>query len=905
MRSGEDILGGGNTDGESKWTCIDAGLIQRENSVKNSGHVDHTIKSFRTKHVSQLPSVLVNGNKNNHVNTNVNIVNDNNNVGENITNMKLVLNGKDKFSSSFNSGLFVYDHVMGDNKVGLDSLSTLKMKKTQIQHQNSSQISKDKSSSLNGCVLNSPLHTKSGENMRNGSPGDDCVSSTTPIIPNATLKPIGNCKDSKDRLQTVTISLIPLNKTKACGGENTNALKTNSSSSLTSSSQNDNNVLSCVRSISSCNSEEVTSNCYETLKRESSCNTITNLNNEMKKDKTARASPKRRKVSSSSSVGKKGITAKRKAKSSSSTTSDRSTDPCDRKFQHPIYSSCDEDELLGSNDYRSIPTLTLSHKMIAQSSKLSDLKNQLISHKFLLSNLIKVKQSELKHLVHTTKEHIKLEGLLEEPGRTHLDTILESRSNRISSKHPYNFLSIRRGTCCFENDDLKCNKPSLPFGRHCRQHILYNVDQLLFVRCTAKDSETLTQCTGPSLDILRGEPLCNHHWRIRNLKSANGDELGDMEDSSQVTGKGKGKNGSRPGRRSKKRRRIGGGKTGNNSIDSIDSSSFLSQDSSDGPFISTDNCDPTQVHLSTAIKTHINDIVSSSSFTRNEDQVISSSSSSHLPATHNSDLPSERTLFDSLSIVSVNSPSTLLPRDSTTTPLTSTISSRVIPHNPRKLVPTPIDVNVSSIVPGDEALVASLVAELPPLGQETVPGAASAFVDADLNDVLNKIPDDAFNDLFVDNLKNGDIPSREEAEALEQALATVSKNVHYLSVAAAVAGRPESNLTHRLPTTNSVGPINGDTNFYSPSPLNGQNSEAHIRPSSNSSSLNLNENEILGLANNILTSLTTEQQQQLNGLIDGALASGTLASSPTLKSALASMSSVNSEGEQLSLEAHL
>ncbi|XP_074602145.1 uncharacterized protein LOC141855862 [Brevipalpus obovatus] len=860
-QSGEDILGGGNTDGESKWTCIDPGLIQRENSVKNSGLVDHQIKSFRTKHVPQSPSVLVNGNQNDHINTNVNIINDNNNVGDNITNMKLVLNGKDKFSSSFNSGLFVYDHVMGDNKVGLDSLSTFKMKQTQLQHQNSSQISKDKSSSLNGCVLNSPLHTKGGENMRNGSPGEDCVSSTTPVIPAATLKPIGNCKDSKNRLQTITISLIPLNKTKACGGENTNALKTNSSSPLTSSSQNDNNVLSCVRGISSCNSEEVTSNCYETLKRESSCNTITNLNNEMMKDKTVRASSKRRKVSSSSSVGKKGITAKRKAKSSSSTTSDRSTNPCDRKFQH------------------------------------------LISHKFLLSNLIKVKQSELKHLVHTTKEHIKLEGLLEEPGRTHLDTILESRSNRISSKHPYNFLSIRRGTCCFENDDLKCNKPSLPFGRHCRQHILYNVDQLLFVRCTAKDSETLTQCTGPSLDILRGDPLCNHHWRIRNLKSANGDELGDMEDSSQVTGKGKGKNGSRPGRRSKKRRRIVGGKTGNNSIDSIDSSSFLSQDSSDGPFISTDNCDPTQVHLSTAIKTHINDIVSSSSTTRNEDQVISSSSSSHLPATHNSDLPSERTLFDSLSIVSVNSPSTLLPRDSTS--LTSTISSRVIPHNQRKIVPTPIDVNVSSIVPGDEALVASLVAELPPLGQETVPEAGSAFVDADLNDVLNKMPDDAFTDLFVDNLKNGDIPSREESEALEQALATVSKTVHYLSVAAAEAGHPEANLGHRLPTINPVGPINGDTNFYSPSSLNGQNSEAHIRLSSNSSSLNLNENEILGLANNILTSLTTEQQQQLNGLIDGALASGTLASSPTLKSALASMSSVNSEGEQLSLEAHL
>jgi len=51
----------------------------------------------------------------------------------------------------------------------------------------------------------------------------------------------------------------------------------------------------------------------------------------------------------------------------------------------------------------------------------------------------------------------------------------------------------------------------------------------------------------------------------------------------------------------------------------------------------------------------------------------------------------------------------------------------------------------------------------------------------------------------------------------------------------------------------------------------------------------MTETDILGFASNLLGSLTVEQQQQLNGLIDGALAQGSLASSPTLKSALVSL----------------
>lgn len=653
-------------------------------------------------------------------------------------------------------------------------------------------------------------------------------------------------------------------------------------------SENTITILISNSSASSFSSSHGLGSCNDASK-ESSSNTI------------SRASPKRRKISSCSISVKKRISSKKKAKS-------ELTEHHTRNFHQPILPSCDEDDSF-SSDYTVLPLLTLSHKVVAQTSKMSDLRNQLISHKFLLTNLIKVKQSGLNSLVRATKNYIKRERLVEEPGRTHLDSFLKSQSNRVSSKCPEDVLSIRRGICCYENDDTKCYNPSLPFSRHCRKHILYNVNQLLFVRCTAKDNDTLTQCTCPSLDILKGDPLCTHHWHLSNRKMSTAN---DEVDEQFVISRGKARSGSRLGRRTKKRKRVGS-KPGSSSIDSIDSSSFLSQDSSDnGPFINSENCDSTQVQLSTsAIKFPPNNrnILSSSSL-QVEDQVTSSSllSSSHTSNNH-SDLPSDRTLFNHLPIVTVTSAS-LTAREvnsfsTDSIPHPTVAPPPVVPNSPKNhLLQAIPDVAVSSIVPGDEALVASLVAELPPLGQETVPESVPVtFADADLNEVLNKIPDDAFNEFFGDNLKGVDIPSKEESEALEQALATVSQNVHFLSVAASVAGNSDVTAVSRPITTNALGNgLNGETNFYTQS-LNSQ-PEIHVRQNP-TPSLNLNENDILGLANNILTSLTTEQHQTLNNLIDGALASGTLTSSPTIKSALASLSSISNLPAEEQLGAHL
>uniref|UniRef100_A0A1B6HCL5 KANL2-like probable zinc-finger domain-containing protein n=1 Tax=Homalodisca liturata TaxID=320908 RepID=A0A1B6HCL5_9HEMI len=57
---------------------------------------------------------------------------------------------------------------------------------------------------------------------------------------------------------------------------------------------------------------------------------------------------------------------------------------------------------------------------------------------------------------------------------------------------------------------LDCDQIALPCTRHCAQHIMYNVDQLLFQHCTAKFTDN-TQCCAPVFDITHHHPLCPKH----------------------------------------------------------------------------------------------------------------------------------------------------------------------------------------------------------------------------------------------------------------------------------------------------------------------------------------------------------------------------------------------------------
>lgn len=57
-----------------------------------------------------------------------------------------------------------------------------------------------------------------------------------------------------------------------------------------------------------------------------------------------------------------------------------------------------------------------------------------------------------------------------------------------------------------------CQNMALPCTRHCADHIMYNVDQLLFEHCTAKFADN-TQCCAPVFDITHEMPLCREHAR--------------------------------------------------------------------------------------------------------------------------------------------------------------------------------------------------------------------------------------------------------------------------------------------------------------------------------------------------------------------------------------------------------
>ncbi|GAB6023000.1 INO80 complex subunit D [Chamberlinius hualienensis] len=68
--------------------------------------------------------------------------------------------------------------------------------------------------------------------------------------------------------------------------------------------------------------------------------------------------------------------------------------------------------------------------------------------------------------------------------------------------------------------------------------------------------------------------------------------------------------------------------------------------------------------------------------------------------------------------------------------------------------------------------------ELPMDAVELANHASRLLEEHDFSEVLNKIPDDAFQELFNDSGKNGSLsPNKEEAEELERALAAVDKDV--------------------------------------------------------------------------------------------------------------------------------
>lgn len=587
---------------------------------------------------------------------------------------------------------------------------------------------------------------------------------------------------------------------------------------------NDSSLSSQTNSVFKLNSNSVKNNNFSK----------TNKSNESQKNVSREAKPKpKRKKKDKKSIEKFVLARKRKR-------------TADGLFNYHIWSDTESEEEDDRQPSDPKPYQDSGDHLYPMISSLSadltdldvnELKNELLSQKFLLKNLIAVRKQDLAPQLDKTRSILKT--LNSPPIRrfSYMDyKLMESR--RRSEQ------SIRKGICCYSADETqegRCRRPSLPFSRHCQRHILYNVDQCLFERCTAKCAQTMTQCSRPTFDFLNEDPLCDHHQRY-------GTEI-DERTLSQTTDAKKRKKSkpmalTRVSRRGKKGAKKKKGPNGTEipvvedsiesrlSVASIDSDSVNSHSSTD----ITINLLAQQIdHNIQTTTTTSADIVTHQSHIRAISPLnttFTNASIHSLPQTTTSAVSLAPAMVAPHDLPLMRLPPLMSPQTGQPCPPVVTtgceppiismvppivsmvppVNHVVLDHINHSMPPPP------PLEPTEEALVASIVADLPQL-----------TTDADFTEVLNKIPDD-FSDFLLEH-PNGDMPTTEETEALEQALAMVNKDVQNL-----VMG------------------------------MNGQSTGE------------------FGDFSNWLGSLTSEQRQQLNGLIDGAIASST-SLSPILKNA--------------------
>lgn len=464
--------------------------------------------------------------------------------------------------------------------------------------------------------------------------------------------------------------------------------------------------------------------------------------------------------------------------------------------------------------HQGIPSRELFFKFASRLSitrgddTINEVRNRLLSQKCFLTKLIKLKRRTIKETAKTVKEEIAVQSSLVSSKHSLLETLLAQIDKRSSNHLPR---VLRKGTCSFRGylssnvmTSNGCSNPSLPFTRHCKDHILYNVDQLLFSRCSAKDPLSMTQCSRATFDIERKEPLCLQHALGGQTEEINDKAIGQRKRSKAGMAL------LRPQKRKKKTRiKVANHDSNENSLK------------------------PAQVNC------------------------------------HMKNIPEMASQYEA---------------------------------------PTHDDIVDVVFNPGDEALVASLVDDLPPLD------AASTSLDNDLNEVLDKIQtEEEFNDLFQEPVSSMRSPLV-QTSVLQSFSPTVVDGHSRVNRIQTQHNKPSNasyafmqhdnhrqvndvHSTQGTPVRSSSLQING---HYSPHTISQEqqlnqllaslpaSNQYQVRPNQVNESNCLTNghqlgDDLTGLATNILDFLTTEQQQQLNGLIDGALASGTLMSSPTNK----------------------
>jgi hypothetical protein len=138
---------------------------------------------------------------------------------------------------------------------------------------------------------------------------------------------------------------------------------------------------------------------------------------------------------------------------------------------------------------------------LARSSRLAQLHSQLQRQ----LQQLQCEDAELKSAL-KSKTRCLLEAAVRDPTAT-ARILADSATSSKITEGPL----IVGGLCATDG----CHQTSLPCTRHCARHIMMNGDQLLFEHCTAKFSDN-TQCCIPVFDVAHELPLCPEHARKRD-----------------------------------------------------------------------------------------------------------------------------------------------------------------------------------------------------------------------------------------------------------------------------------------------------------------------------------------------------------------------------------------------------
>ncbi|GIY51530.1 INO80 complex subunit D [Caerostris darwini] len=335
-------------------------------------------------------------------------------------------------------------------------------------------------------------------------------------------------------------------------------------------------------------------------------------------------------------------------------------------------------------------------KSESRTAKQSQLKTELLRSYYHLCCLHSIHKREKEHQFEVIQPLVEAARAYPNRATEILSNYLIDPSNQKKSDKPN---TAAKTPCSFKQESVACTNAALPYTWHCKKHITYNVDQLLFERCTAKFSDN-TPCCVPVFDVCHELPLCFEHAKKRD----NYDKMASEPKPKKPRKKPKPSALTRPPKRGKKKKK------------------------------------PSSVRPSTPLP---------------PPSVLPSAA---MPSSsHQIEMPN----VNSFSNEVIKSVETILP-----VPELNKVMNGEL-H-------TELESDLEDFSPG--AIEKSLGLQLDTA--DLANHATKLLEEHDFTEVLNKIPDDAFNDLFVDTRNGEYIPSREETEELERALAAVSKDVH-------------------------------------------------------------------------------------------------------------------------------